>query len=233
MNKMPRCLRYFVLMAISALLLDGCAGQKPALQPLPAAQPMATPSTTLGPGDVIDLKFAYANQFDVSQTVRPDGKIMLQLIGPVTVQGKTPDEIREEIEGLYATQLKHPQVAVIVRSFHERRIYVGGEVNKPGVVEMPGPMTALEAVMYAGGFNMEKAEAQNVVIVRQKEGRYTGYALNLTDAIDGQEAQTFILAPRDIVYVPRTRIADINQWMSQYLYKILPPFSIGISWYAN
>jgi polysaccharide export outer membrane protein len=233
MNNMPRCLRYFVPMALSALLLAGCAGPKPAIQPLSAAQPAASLSTTLGPGDVIELKFAYAGQFDVSQTVRPDGKIMLQLIEPVTVQGKTPDELREEIEGLYAVQLKHPQVAVIVRSFHERRVYVGGEVNKPGLVEMPGSMTALEAIMHSGGFNLEKAEVQSVVVVRQKEGRYAGYALNFKDTLFGQEAQTFILEPRDIVYVPRTQIADIDQWISQYLYKILPPFSIGIPLYNN
>jgi hypothetical protein len=66
-----------------------------------------------------------------------------------------------------------------------------------------------------------------------KEGRYAGYALNFKDTLFGQEAQTFILEPRDIVYVPRTQIADIDQWISQYLYKILPPFSIGIPLYNN
>ncbi len=220
-------------MALSTLLLAGCASSKPALPPLPAAQPMASARTVLGPGDVIDIKFAYANQFNESQTVRPDGKIVLHLIGPVTVQGKTPDELREEIEGLYADQLKHPQLAVIVRSFHERRVYVGGEVNKPGLVDMPGSMTALEAIMTAGGFNLEKAEVQNVVVVRQKEGKQTGYALNFKDTLGGQEAQTFILEPRDIVYVPRTQIYDLDQWISQYFYKLLPPFSIGVPLYNN
>ncbi len=119
---MPQYLRYFILMALSALLLAGCASSKPALQPLPAAQPMASTHTVLGPGDVIDIKFAYANQFNESQTVRPDGKIVL-LIGPVTVQGKTPDELlREEIEGLYADQLKHPQneIPIFVRLYINR-----------------------------------------------------------------------------------------------------------------
>jgi protein involved in polysaccharide export with SLBB domain len=230
---LPKRLISFVLMALFALLLAGCASTKPALQPLPTAQPIASTRTALGPGDVIDIKFAYASQFNESQTVRPDGKIVLHLIGPVTVQGKTPDELREDIEGLYADQLKHPQLAVIVRSFYERRIYVGGEVTKPGLVDMPGPMTALEAIMFAGGFNLEKAEVQNVVIVRQKEGRQTGYALNFKDALGGQEAQTFILEPRDIVYVPRTQIADLDQWISQYLYKLLPPLNIGIPLYTN
>ena len=242
MKNMPRCLPQrlisFALMTLSALLLTGCAGQtavNPIPQSLPTApeaRPVASSSTVLGPGDVIDIKFAYSSQFNESQTVRPDGKIVLHLIGPISVQGKTPDALREEIEGLYAGQLKHPQLAVIVRSFHERRAYVGGEVNKPGLVEMPGSMTALEAIMYAGGFNLEKAEVQNVVVVRQKEGRYSGYALNFKDTLGGLEAQSFILEPRDIVYVPRTRIADLNQWMSQF-YKMLPPFSMGISWYAN
>lgn len=203
------------------------------MAPPPAADPAVSSRTALGPGDVIDIKFAYASQFNESQTVRPDGKIELHLIGPVTAQGKTPDELREEIEGLYASQLKHPQLAVIVRLFHERRVYVGGEVNKPGLIQMPGTLTALEAIMDAGGFNLERAEIQNVVIVRQKDGRNIGYALNFKDTLGGQDAQSFILEPRDIVYVPRTRIADLDQWMSQYVYKLLPPFSIGIPLYNN
>ena len=235
MKNMLPCPRCFVLTVLFVLLFAGCAGRtavKPMMS-LPTTLSVVPSRTVLGPGDVIDIKFAYASQFDVSQTVRPDGKIVLQLIGPVAVQGKTPDELQEEIEGLYAGFLQHPQLVVLVQSFHEQRVYVGGEVNKPGLIEMPSTMTVLEAIMYAGGFNLENAEMQNVMIIRQKEGRYTGYALNFRDTLGGSDAQAFTLEPRDIIYVPKTRITDVDQWLAQYIYKLLPPLSVGVSTYLN
>jgi polysaccharide biosynthesis/export protein len=209
---------------------DGCSTSRWPLSPdpTPEAQPVGSAGTVLGPGDVIEIKFAYASQFNESQTVRPDGKIVLHLIGPIAVQGKTPDQLWEELEKLYAGELKHPQLSVIVRNFHERRIYVGGEVNKPGLIEMPGSLNVMEAIMQAGGFNLEKAEVKSVVVVRNANGKQTGHLVNLKEALAGAEVQAFPLEPRDIVYVPRTAIANVDQWMSQYLYKIVPPLSIGV-----
>jgi polysaccharide export outer membrane protein len=121
----------------------------------------------------------------------------------------------------------------MVRSLYERRIYVGGEVNKPGLMEMPGEMTLLEAIMQAGGFNLEKAEVQNIVVARVTDGKQYGYGFDLKDALAGKEVQPFYLKPRDIVYVPRTSIVDANQWISQYLYKLIPPVALGFYMNGN
>ena len=183
---------------------------------------------TLMPGDIIDIKFAYAGQFNETLTVRPDGKVELLLVGEVVARGKAPSELRDELTELYSAHLKYPQLAVIVRALHERRVYVGGEVHKPGLLELPGELSVLEAIMQAGGFDMEKAEPASVMVVRHgKDGRQHGYALDLKSSLDGKEARPFLLQPRDIIYVPRTRIANIDQWISQHLYKLLPPLSVG------
>ena len=222
---MFHCICIFLL----ASLLTACQTSPPPLQPYPEAKPEAPARVTLKAGDVVEIKFAYASQFNENQTIRPDGKIEMQLIGEVVAEGKTPSELRDELVKLYSAQLKHPELAVVVRGLYERRVYVGGEVNKPGPVDIPGEMTALEAIMLAGGFNLERAEVRSVIVVRNKDGRWVGQSLDFKDALAGQEAQPFYLQPRDIVYVPRTTIADVDLWMQQHLWRLLPPIGVGVT----
>lgn len=202
-----------------------------AISQLPAVRPGPASSVALGSGDIVEIKFAYAPQFDQTETVRPDGKIELQLVGEISVQGKTPSQLRDELMNLYAKQLKHPQLAVFVRGFYDRRIYVGGEVKKPGAVLMPRQMSVLDAVMNAGGFNRETAETTNVVVVRNIDGQIRGEALNLKGALRGETTNSFYLKPGDIVYVPSTPIVNVDLWVQQHLWQMLPPLGIGANVY--
>lgn len=202
------------------------AAQTPAEvdRPIPVyPAPLAPrPQVTLSPGDVLDIKFFYVPELNESEAIRPDGKIALQLIGEVDAQGKTPEDLRKLLYSLYTPHLKKPDVTVIVRSFQGQRVYVGGEVNSPGMLPMPGPITALEAIMQAGGFNMRSAEAGNVVIIRHRGGLRYGASLDLRQAIKGDPSDPFYLEPLDIVFVPRTRIARVNQWIDQHINQIIP-----------
>jgi len=209
----------------------GCQGVKPEVK-LAEMEPQPVSQLTLGPGDVIDIKFYYNQDLNDTQTVRPDGNITLQLIGDVLVQGKTPAGLRYELIRLFTPQLKRPEVAVIVRSLSDRRVYVGGEVNKPGIIPMPGKLTVLEAIVEAGGFKMETAKVQNVVVIRQREGRYRGSLIDFSDALEGKEVKPSYLEPRDIIYVPRTTIVKVDQWVDQHIYRLLPLSrpGFGISW---
>lgn len=213
------------------LISIGCQGTMPVSEVPINRDIQPSSSVKLGPGDEIEIKFAYAKEFNESQKVRPDGKIELQLVGEITADGKTPAELREELRELYAKELKYPQLAVIVRSFHGRRVYVAGEVANPGVVEMPARMTILEAIMQAGGYKIETAEVKNVVVVRQENGHRSAYVIDLKDAISGQDVKNVYLEPRDIVYVSRTKIKNANQWMQNHLWDFLPknlPFAAGV-----
>ncbi len=221
--------RLWALMVVAVLgstLLLGCQFEptEPGY-PHPSASEMraVTPSrVALVPGDVLEVKFFYTPELNESQTVRPDGKILLQLIGEVEVEGKTPAELRDELLRLYAPHLNAPEIAVVVRSFQERRVFVGGQVMAPGTIEMPGEMNVLEAIMQAGGFNLREAELRNVVVIRHRNGQRYGYSINLKPALSGDETQSFYLEPKDIVYVPRTEIAQVNQWIDQHINKIIP-----------
>gem|GEM_PF-742968 len=177
---------------------------------------------TLQPGDVIQVKFFYTPELDVTQMVRPDGRIALQLIGEVSVEGRTPAEVRQGLLRLYESHLKNPEISVVVESFHNQRVFVGGAVLKPGIIEIPARTTVLEAIMQAGGFNLLEAEVRNVVVIRHKDGQRYAYKLDLKDAIKGEETEPFFLEPQDIVYVPRTKIFEVDQWVDQHINKLIP-----------
>jgi len=220
-----------VVLSAGALLL-GCqpssynpdmSGVGAALLPKASkAKAVPPPRVALTPGDVVEVKFFYTPDLDDSQTVRPDGKIALQLVGEVEVEGKTPAELRDELLELYTLHLKAPEIAVVIRSFHDRCVFVGGQVMTPGIVEIPGRMTLLEAIMKAGGFDLREAEAQNVVVIRHSNGQRYGHSVNLKPTLMGDKAQPFYLEPKDVVYVPQTTIAKVNQWIDQHINKIIP-----------
>jgi polysaccharide export outer membrane protein len=208
----------------------GCQGvQSTVKQPeMNLESPSSPPKVALGPGDGIDFKFFYNPELNDTQTVRPDGKVVLQLVGEVTAQGKTPAELRDDLKRLYAPQLKNPEIAVIVRTLVDRRVYVGGEVKKPGLIPLPGRLTALEAIMEAGGFDPRTACPSSVVLIRHKDGKRYGGVINFNEALDGKEGKPVYLEPNDIVYVPRTTIAKVNQWIDQYINKIVPRTGLSL-----
>jgi polysaccharide export outer membrane protein len=202
-------------------ILPGCRSSVGGQMPSPTG-PSEPLRVTLAAGDVVDVRFFYTPELNITQTVRPDGKISLQLIGEVQAQGKSPEELRAELLQLYQSHLKEPDVAVIVQSFYSRRVFVGGQVLKPGTLPMPGQLTALEAIMEAGGFMLPQAEVGSVVILRQRDDVRCGYCINLKPALKGGQVNPFYLEPQDVVYVPQTPITQIGQWIDQHINNIIP-----------
>ena len=159
---------------------------------------------TLEPGDIIDIKFFQIPALNETQMVLPNGKITLQLVNEVYVQGKTPAQVREELSELYSSKLNKTDISVIVRDLPGRVVYVGGEVKTPGVIEMPGRLTALEAIMKAGGFNLEFVKVKKVIVIRQNDRKWQRFLINLKTVLDGKNIpEPFYLEPRDSVIVPR------------------------------
>jgi protein involved in polysaccharide export with SLBB domain len=211
----------FVAYGLTVCLLSGCSSRYEGQTSLPETAP-GPAAVTLSAGDVVEVRFFYTPELNVTQTVRPDGEIALQLVGDVPVQGKTPAEIRQDLLQRYALYLKEPDVAVVVQSFYHRRVYVGGQVQKPGVVPMPGPITALEAIMESGGFVLPQAQTDSVVIIRCREDRRYAYCIDLKPALKGAQTRAFYLEPQDVVYVPQTRITEVGQWVDQHINNVLP-----------
>ena len=171
---------------------------------------------------IIETKFIYTPQFNEIQTVSPEGSITLPLVGEVKVQGKGRAQVRDELIRLYSRTLDRPEISVISRKHSQRRVFVGGEVVKPGAIEMPGKLTALQAIMEAGGLNFRTASSKYIVIIRQRNDEEYGCALDLRNALDGMSGKPFYLEPQDIVFVPRSTITKVNQWIDQYINKMIP-----------
>ncbi len=212
-----------------AALLAGLVGCQPKPAVTPAAmraEPMPT-EMAYEVGDVIETKFFYAPELNETQTIRPDGKIVLQLVGEVVAEGKSPAQLMDEIKQRYARILYKPEVTVITRQLVARRVYVGGEVMAPGPVDMPGQLDVLAAIMIAGGFNPLSAEVSNVVIIRHKNGQRYGTSVDFRKALAGQTDERLLLHPRDIVFVPKTTIANVNQWIDQHINRIIPQLSVS------
>jgi protein involved in polysaccharide export with SLBB domain len=206
----------------------GCSGMQPAVTSSQmAADP--PPKETLVSGDEVEVKFFYTPDLNEKQLIRPDGTITLQLVGKVAAQGKTPRELRYDLIRLYTPELKKPEIEVLVRNKSDRKVYVGGEVKTPGTLEMKGDLTVLEAIKQAGGFVRPGADIRNVLVVRQRDGKQSGCVLNLQKAMEGQEEPLFLLQPRDVVYVPPTSITKTNDWVLQYVTRMLPQVPVGFS----
>lgn len=180
----------------------------------------------LAPGDEIEIKFYYTPDLNESLTIRPDGKITLQMVDDVEVKGLTPDELRLELESLYTPYIKEPAVSVIVRTLASQQIFIGGEVRTPGSIPISGNTTLLQAILQAGGFIKMSAKLSNVIVMRQDEGKWYAGAFDLRDVVKGKESDSFYLKPMDIVYVPRTRIDKVNQWINQYITWMIPRIPI-------
>lgn len=206
-----------VAVVVAVFISAGCGG-KPPLPPI--QDPMQ--QVILGAGDVLNITFTYTPEHDMVQTVRPDGMIVLELVGEVMAAGKTPLALHEHLMELYQAHLRDYEIVVTVESLYSRRVYVGGEVGAAGVVDFPGQLTVLSAIMQAGGLNMETASVKNVTVVRQNGNSRMRYVVDLNDALKNPQSDVFYLEPYDVVYVPRTRIAKFNQFINQYFNQIFP-----------
>lgn len=176
----------------------------------------------LRPGDVVRIKFAYWPELDEQQAVRPDGKIALQLVGEVQAEGFTPLALQEQLVALYATKLNGPVISVILENASSHRAYIGGEVYNPGLIVLEGRRTLLSGIMQAGGPIKESARLKDVIVVRQQNGKQLAMRVDLRKALNKPESDPFYLEPQDVVYVPRTAIDRVDQWVDQYINKIIP-----------
>lgn len=179
-------------------------------------------------GDQLDIKFFYNPELNEQVVVRPDGRISLQLAPEIMASGLTPAQLTDTLEKTYAKELTNPGITVIVRSFSSQRVYVDGEVNKPGMINLAGPLTVLQSISEAGGLKETATTSQVLIIRKAKDDKPIAIAVNLGDirsAADG--SRDILLAPYDIVYVPKSTIANINQFVDQYIRRNIPiPFGI-------
>ena len=160
------------------------------------------PDYKIGPQDM--LRVDVWKEPDISRIVpvRPDGKITLPLVNDVQAAGLTPTQLAAKIAEGLKKYITSPQVTVGVTEINSRRIFVNGEVARPGAFPLLPNMTVLQALSSAGGFT-QFAREKKIYILRMENGKQVKYPFNYKEAVSGKNVeQNIILQGGDIIVVP-------------------------------
>lgn len=170
-----------------------------------AAAPVAvTPPAeyVIGPEDVLAIVYWRESDLSGEVTVRSDGKISLPLLNDVEAAGLTPTQLRDRLIEASKRYVADPNVSVVVRQMNSRKVFITGEVARPGPYPLTGRTTVLQLIALAGGL-LEYADTKNIVIVRTGTDRPQSYRFNYRDVASLKNlSQNIELQPGDTVVVP-------------------------------
>jgi polysaccharide export outer membrane protein len=227
-------------LALAAMaFLAGCAtveNPAPALPARAASPALYTPPQEgeyrLQVGDTIAIRSYYDSQLNQEMLVRPDGKITALLIGEIAAAGLTPDELATQVRLPYRRLVGETDVTVAVVRSAGMNVYVSGEIRTPSMVPLDGGMTLLQAIARTGG-TLPSAKTHNVLLIRNDgAGALSVYQVDI-DKVLRNEASDVYLHRRDVVFVPKSEIAEAGQFVEQYVNAIVPRFlqvQLGWTW---
>ncbi|WP_140984644.1 polysaccharide biosynthesis/export family protein [Asticcacaulis tiandongensis] len=174
------------------------------------------------PNDRLEVQVPSAPELNRPVIVGQDGRISLPLIGQVMAAYKSVPELTAEITELYRPHLRHPEAQLFPAETSNTRVLVGGEVRAPGWVEAPGVFDALSAVLAAGGFTPSAKPEEVVLIRRSIDGQIMRRFIDLESQLKGRGGPMVALRRYDIVYVPRSNIANVALWVDQHINSVIP-----------
>jgi protein involved in polysaccharide export with SLBB domain len=219
--------RPLATLALLGALVPGCARRPPA--PIVVPTTVAVEPYRLQPGDVLEIRFQYHPTETQRVTVRPDGGVALDVTGDLHAGGLTIEQLEALVREQSARYLRDPVVNVVMME-SLARAYIGGEVTNAGFVTLTKPITVLQAILERGGFTTG-ADIENIVVISRAsgdEGEGTARRVSIKDMIGGGPAEGGMLAPEDVVYVPKTGIARANAWVEQWIDGLTPQLLKGV-----
>lgn len=174
----------------------------------PTAAAVVAPSVAvpaeyvIGADDVMSVVFWRDKELSADVTVRPDGKISLPLLNEIQAAGLTPAQLKDRIAEEAKKYVEDPTVTVEVKAINSRKVFITGEVRKPGPYPITGSMTVLQLLSLAGGLG-DYAKAEKIVIYRTEGGKPVSFKFNYKEVLNQQKlAQNIELKPGDTVAVP-------------------------------
>lgn len=173
--------------------------------PVAAATPagVAAPADyVIGPDDVLTVVFWREKDMSSDVAVRPDGKISLPLLNDVQAAGLRPEELRQQLTEAAAKFIEDPTVSVVVKQINSRKVFVTGQVGKPGSYPLLGPTTVMQMLATAGGV-LEYGDAKAIRVMRRNGGKELSLKFNYKDVLKGKNLQQNVeLKPGDTIVVP-------------------------------
>ncbi len=156
----------------------------------------------IGPQDVLRIDVWKETEISRSVPVRPDGKISIPLLNDVQAAGLTTMQLAAVISEGLKKFINNPQVTVSVSEINSWRVYVTGEVTRPGSMPLLPNMTVLQALSTSGGFT-QFAKIKNIYVLRTTDGKQEKLPFNYKEVLNGQKPeQNIILKPGDVIVVP-------------------------------
>ena len=185
------------------------AAGKPATVSPTAKPPVAVPAGAvvpadyvIGPEDVLTIVFWREKDLSSDVIVRPDGRISLPVLQDVHAAGLTPEQLRDSLTKTAERFVEDPNVTVVVKEINSRRVFITGQVAKPGPYNLNAPTTIVQLISMAGGL-LEYADGKNIVIMRTENSNPVSYRFNYKEVIERKNLkQNISLKPGDTVLVP-------------------------------
>lgn len=213
-------------------LLAGCgagASSGPPLAPdgpppagvIAGGVPLTAPHT-LSPNDEIEIRFPFDPDFNQTATIGADGYVSPRMIKPVLLGGLTVPQANARLRQAYAGTLRSPELWVTVRRYAPETVYVDGWVAHPGLIRSAVPLTLERAIARAGGAKTG-AKTGDILLIRRDAQGHLHAAQAALGHYGGAGGQDPLLKSFDIVYVPKTAIAAVSDFIGQYSKSL--PFS--------
>lgn len=171
------------------------------------------PEHTLSPGDVFEIRFPFSPDLNDRVTVGEDGTVSPKFVGSVIVGGLTVPEATARLKPLYAKRFKDAELSLTVRLYTSEVFWVDGDVVHPGIIRSTVPLTLERAVARAGGAKPGAATDDVLVIRRDENGAVRAYQATLAPPPGSSDP---LLKSFDVVYVPKTAIGSVNDFLATY-----------------
>jgi polysaccharide export outer membrane protein len=189
----------------------------------------------LAPGDEVEITVYSAPELSRTVKIGPDGRVRLPMAAPVMAAERTANELTAALVAALSVTLRDPMVEAMPK-FGARQVFVGGEVARPGVYEVPAGADALQAVMIAGGFTRGGKMDQVALLRRAPGGEQHAMLMDLTPKkIAAGATDAPPLRRMDVIIVPKRNITAVNQFVQEYIRDAMPitfsaSYNLGESW---
>lgn len=181
----------------------------------------------LHPGDVLGIEYRYTPEFNQTVSIQPDGYISLQMGGDLKVAGRNLEQVRNLILARVRSRLESPELTVVLKEFQKPYVVVSGEVAQPGKFELRENLTAIQAVLLAGGFKDSAKSSQILVFRKLNADTAEVRSLNFKTLKRTSDLENDLtLQPGDMILVPRNRISKIERYvrlasLTTFLYPLM------------
>ena len=181
----------------------------------------------LHPGDVLGIEYRYTPEFNQTVSIQPDGYVSLQMGGDLKVAGRNLEQVRNLILARVRERLESPELTVVLKEFQKPYVVVSGEVAQPGKFELRENLTAIQAVLLAGGFKDSAKSSQILVFRKLNADTAEVRSLNFKTLKRTSDLENDLtLQPGDMILVPRNRISKIERYvrlasLTTFLYPLM------------